>query len=128
VNFRVVLAFVVLVGLVVVGGIAWKGWSALSGFAAEAQGKMRLCSSLTDTERMDLVGLPTPTRLAGVEGDLDRYSCRWATKDYKSVVAYVEVLSAPADEWAAQSKNAVLAQAGTVHNPARDALIRKATR
>lgn len=92
----------VLLFLLVGGGLAWSAWnSMMSGFFAQLAPKNEVCSTLDDDARLDLVGVETPKRLFPVEGALDRYTCRWATEDYKTVTTFVEVVSAPADEWAA---------------------------
>ncbi|MDQ4052082.1 MAG: hypothetical protein M3237_05200 [Actinomycetota bacterium] len=104
-TFRTVLAGALLVILVIAGGVAWKGWDAMTGLDAPAGAKQELCSTLDNDERMALVGVETPKTLTNVEGALDRYTCRWATEDFETVAAFVEVVAAPADEWALEIKN-----------------------
>jgi hypothetical protein len=125
VSFRTVLLGVLLLILLGGGALAWKGWDAVSGFVAEVEAKQEICSTLDDAERLDLLGVETPTKLLNVEGSLDPYTCRWATKDYKTVVAFVEAVSAPADEWAVEARN-TLASSAAAQDPMRASRLLKA--
>jgi hypothetical protein len=58
----------------------------------------------------DLVGVETPTQLLNVEGSLDKYTCRWATKDTTATI-FVQAVSAPADEWLDEVRAAATPQA-----------------
>jgi hypothetical protein len=89
-SFRTVLVGVLLLILLGGGGLAWKGWDAVSDLVTKVEAKQEICSTLDESERLDLVGVETPTKLSNVEGSLDPYTCRWATKDYKMVVTFVE--------------------------------------
>lgn len=116
-NFRVVMFGAFVLVLVVGGGVAWKAWDEVSGLIASSEADQELCSALDDAEREGLLGVATPTRLTNVEGSLDPYTCRWATEDYETVAAFVQVTSVPADTWAEEI------QATLTTNPmAQDAL------
>lgn len=99
-SFRAVflglLLFVVLGG----GGLAWSGWNAVSGFVDKVESKRKICSTLDEAERLDLVGVDTPKEQWNLDGSLGRYTCRWATEDFETVPTFVEVVSVPADTWA----------------------------
>lgn len=86
------------------GGLITRGLISASDFIGSANAKREICSTLKDSERQDLVGAETPTKLLDVEGALDDYTCRWATQDYKTDTLFVQAVSAPADEWAHEVK------------------------
>jgi hypothetical protein len=119
--FRMIAVSVVL--LVLAGGVylTLQGRDALTAFGDRLQNppttsdghdgkrdrikaKRKICSTLDDAERLDLIGVATPVRLLNVEGALDPYTCRWAVRRYRTVTAFVEVMAAPADAWAVEMR------------------------
>jgi hypothetical protein len=125
VSFRTVLAVAFVAVLVLGGALIWTAWDSISDRVNLADDKQAMCSTLEDDEREALVGVETPTILTNVEGALDPYTCRWATEDFETVVAYVQTVAAPADKWAVEIRNSLLSQTGAL-DPERLSQIRKA--
>lgn len=103
----------------------YRGWSGVSDFVDSVAAKQEICSTLDDSERMDLVGVETPTKLLNVEGSLDDYTCRWATKDTTATI-FVQAVSAPADEWLDEIRAAATPQALGGGDPKRARQLLKA--
>lgn len=92
------------------GGLLYRAWPGMSDLVGSVAAKQEICSTLDDSERMDLVGVETPTKLLNVEGSLDKYTCRWATKDTTATI-FVQAVSAPADEWVHEIRAAAAPEA-----------------
>jgi len=107
VSFRAVFIGVVLLSVFGVVGLAWKGWDAASEYFDRDEAKAQICSTLDAADRRDLLSTDTPKKLSNVEGALDSYTCRWATEDFRTVPAFVEAVSAPADKWATHARSAL---------------------
>lgn len=125
-SFRAVLAVFALVTVAGVGVGVYKGWDELSGVVEKAQAKQEICATLTDTQRLELVGTATPKKLLNVGGAMDPYTCRWATAD-SSQPLFVEALSVSADVWAAQQRPAFISQSqGRAMSPKGQRLLKLA--
>ena len=73
----------------------------------QIKAKRKICSTLDDATRQDLIGRATPVKLLNVEGSLDPYTCRWAPRRYQTVTAFVEVIVVPANTWALEVRSSL---------------------
>lgn len=106
--FKFVAALTVLAVLGVGYYVSQKGSDAISSLGDRLRGqtpatgtdsKDKVCSTLSASERVDILGRPTPYEIKNVEGALDPYTCRWAIQSARNA-PYLEVIAAPADAWA----------------------------
>ncbi|MDZ5663609.1 hypothetical protein SFC79_17675 [Nocardioides sp. S-58] len=108
-RFRTVLVGALVVIAVAVGGMVASSWTDISALVSGVRASSELCSTFDEDERLDLMGVETPTRMLDVEGSLDPYTCRWSTSD-PSQGSFVQVVSAPAEQWAASVATALASQ------------------
>lgn len=109
-SFRTTLLGLVALALLGGGTLMYRAWPGVSDLVGSISAKQEICSTMDDSERMDLVGVETPTKLLNIEGSLDEYTCRWATKDTSATI-FVQAVSAPADEWLDEVRAAATPQA-----------------